>query len=144
VRAADEIATSRVIGGRRIYNPPSMLRVLRCAIAVSIVLVLMLAGLPSADRGSNGCCCGPSAKVCPMKQRGMGAVCSISRGDSCSMSKAGGEAPAPVERPCALRAVLVEARATAFPSVARQVFLPYVLVSATFVAVPATPPPEGH
>jgi len=79
-----------------------------------------------------------------MKQRGMGAVCAISLGDACSFSKAGGEAPAPDERPNAIRAVLVDARITDFPNAARQLFSPYVLPIATFLAAPATPPPEGR
>jgi hypothetical protein len=121
-----------------------MRRLLRSGIAVGILLVLVLAGLPSAGSGGDGCCCGPSAKFCPMKQRGMGAVCAISRADACSLGAPGGEAPAPDERPYTIRAVLVDERSTDFPDPARQLFSPYVLLSAAFLAAPATPPPEGR
>jgi hypothetical protein len=119
-----------------------MRRVFRCGIAVGIVLVLLLAGLPLAGSGGDGCCCGPSAKVCPMKQRGMGAVCSIARADACSISKADHDAPAPNERPYAIRAVLVDAGHMSIPHPGRRTFSPYVLAIAAFLAAPVTPPPE--
>lgn len=121
-----------------------MCRALRSGIAAGIVLVLVLAGLPAAGLGGDGCCCGPAAKFCPMKQRGMAAVCAISRGDACSLSQPGGEAPAPDERPYTIRGVLPGERATDCPSAARRIFSPYLLVSAAFLAAPATPPPEGR
>ncbi len=119
-----------------------MRRLGRCAIAVALAGILMLAAILSVVT-KDGCCCAPSGKTCPMKKRGAGLLCAIARADACSISAPqSAEAPPDSRRPIVIRGILTDASVT-MQTLHRPIAFAFVVGAILDRdTTPPTPPPK--